>query len=77
MVPFPTLLEPVAECMVVGFLASLCFTYISGVSFVLSYLTHIAMWMTMDYILLCRLEVRMAIVCTVGMHIRTYVCMCI
>lgn len=57
MIPFPTLLEPFSECLLLGFLASLCARYVMGVPFVVFYSAHILVWMVFDFFLLKNLQV--------------------
>ena len=57
MVPCPSLLEPLSECMLQGVLGSLCFHYITGVPFYLYICLHILLWMISDFALLKALQV--------------------
>ena len=57
MIPFPTLLEPFSECLLLGFLASLCARYVLGVPFIVFYFAHILVWMVFDFFLLKNLQV--------------------
>lgn len=57
MVPFPTLLEPITECLLLGFLAGLCAQYVIGIPFIIFYAAHICVWMMFDFFLLRNLQV--------------------
>jgi ceramide glucosyltransferase len=56
MIPFPSLLEPLIDCFVMGLLSSLVFSYLLGYSFFLFYGFHICIVMVSDYILLRNLQ---------------------
>jgi ceramide glucosyltransferase len=55
MVPI-VILEPISECMVVGVLFCLAIYYIMGIWPVWSFMFHLAIWMSFDYILFRRVE---------------------
>ncbi|KAL4223662.1 hypothetical protein ACF0H5_017130 [Mactra antiquata] len=51
-VPTLLILEPLSECIVLGFIVSLCVEYVFGLSALAFFLMHILVWFLIDYTLL-------------------------
>lgn len=52
MEPFPSVLEPLTESVVIGILASWAVSHLWAFSVVFSFIKHLLLWFVLDYMLL-------------------------
>ena len=64
MMPWPGLLEPFTECLGLGVIAALCSSHLFDVSVPLFLLLHVAVWFSLDLILIRTIEVSDTVIST-------------